>query len=86
MEFEKIYYKQIREWLAKNQNNSIIVIANECKEDGKSEIFTSIEGEQNPLISSLAQHIDKSQSFRQILGDAQYLCSEVRKRSKEKLK
>ena len=83
MEFEKIYYKQIREWLAKNQNNSIIVIANECKEDGKSEIFTSIEGEQNPLISSLAQHIDKSQSFRQILGDAQHLCDEVRKKRKE---
>ena len=39
MEFEKIYYGQIREWLAKNENNSIIVIVNECKEDGKSDIF-----------------------------------------------
>nr|DAM96630.1 MAG TPA: hypothetical protein [Caudoviricetes sp.] len=83
MEFEKIYYGQIREWLAKNENNSIIVIVNECKEDGKSDIFTSIEGNAHPLITSLAQHIDKSQSFRQILSDAQYLSNEVRKKSKE---
>nr|DAE83614.1 MAG TPA: hypothetical protein [Caudoviricetes sp.] len=83
MEFEKIYYGQIREWLAKNENNSIIVIVNECKEDGKSDIFTSIEGNSHPLITSLAQHIDKSQSFRKILGDAQYLCAEVKKKSKE---
>lgn len=86
MEFEKIYHEQIKGWLAKNKNNSIIVIVSEYQEDGRSEIFTSIEGEQRPLITSLAQNIDRNQSFGKILGDAQLLCDKVREKRKENIK
>ena len=81
MEIEKIFYKQITDWLAQNENNSIIIIANEILEDGKANVFASVQGHEMPLITSIAQTINNNKAMSKVLSDAMALRDYVKEKS-----
>jgi vacuolar-type H+-ATPase subunit F/Vma7 len=73
MEIEKIFYEQITDWLAENENNSIIIIANEITDDGNAKIFATVQGNEKPLITSIAQTINNNKGINKVLSDAMAL-------------
>nr|DAV88746.1 MAG TPA: hypothetical protein [Caudoviricetes sp.] len=83
MEIEKIFYEQLTKWLAQDENNSIIIIANEISDDGQAKVFASVQGNEKPLITSIAQTINNNKGINQVLSDAMALRDYVNEKRKK---